>query len=1441
MRSAIRMPPSIRVLPTVLCLVFGLCLIDTGLPIMAHDFSGNTGSGGPPLEPDDCPSCCSPDPGGCEDGECFDGSDCGTSSGPVNFWDGREEHAVVDLTVDGYLPIQFARYYDSQTEYDSPLGYGWGHSYDMRILRYGDGNVVLRRESGRRREFESEGGGNFTSPPGENSTTLHENPDGTMTYLDADGTEYGFDANGRLAKIEDLFGNRLELLYDPGGRLPLQGKSKFSLDPDEYGIIALDYRLVTVRERDTLGSLTGRRIDLSYDTNTGRLEAVTDHTARTWSVAHDDQGNLSRVFAPENVVYDYAYEDPLDLHNLTFLDEGDQGFGLVYDDEDRVLQQTFVGGTVLDIEYRIDDSTAVTKTVRDDQGQTLRVATTQYYFSPNGNPEIIIDALGTTWEYPRDGDGRSLTAKVTEDGAVDSLRDTGFSRDATGNSDTVSILHGGETLTQEYTFDGNIAATARISIDSNPGVVHGFDRVFDYDDRGLPRAVLQEKRIVSNGDTDTPTFATLSFEYDDFGQLTKLTYPDGQFDSRGYSQGYQVSGNGRTFGRDLRGNLTSVTDENDDAWTFEYDDLDRLTVARDPLGVETVLNWQADRLANTERGKNEADPGRVEKLIYDSAGRLAEIRRVSSTGEVTIRKIFRDSDGFPIRTEDAEGRVVTYEYDLLDRLTDMTDAAGRTLSKTYDVFGNPTGVSDASGRSSSLTFRAMNNHGVPLIAADGAARNFDIRRDALGSVNEVEDPDGGIVSHQRDALGRTAVFTTAEGSATSFTYDGRTNIDSAARPGVGTTTYQYDPEGRLIVIDHPGTEFDATIQRDPAGRIERLADGDSDLRYSYDDRGRVTRETNHLTGRWVDTTFDRFDRRTGVASSDGIDVEYLYDESGHLERILKSGVPEATYIRDRSGLPVAITYGNGVRTGFKYDPGGRLASATSKDADGTVLLDVDYTRDLGGLVDTKQVRILEPSGSTLNRRYVYTYTSAARLQREEARDGTTDALLWARTFQYDALGNRQTVIHDGGPTSSYAYNPGSRLESITTGPEIANFAHSPRGELTSEQSSSGNYTFDYDPVGRLKRAEGPDGVLTIERSVDGRILAQTFDGDRTEFVYDGVNVLSEHGSSGVVRNLLGGAVDLVVSRQAGASNRYLLHDPLTRSTTLLLDETGLPVRAQWYRAFGEIDGSDGIESMPFHFGGRPEVPGTRLLDFRERAYRPDHGRFTTVDPLRLDMLRVVPYGGVAHFSLQSAGAQIVRRHPDAQIDLGGYTLAENRPVQYRDPMGQDSPSSVGAAPAYSTRSVVAADAAVDAGRGSSAQGAHCAGVGSTGGLAGSAKAQARRRCRDRLRARMIECFKAAAVSKYIIKWAPPPWPDLARPIGTSICILEYRAQARASCGCKSLACPIPKPAPIASASCQPRPPRTPQRPAGGWYDQDSFDDAFDSCVQRGDCDGFGGR
>jgi RHS repeat-associated protein len=155
----------------------------------------------------------------------------------------------------------------------------------------------------------------------------------------------------------------------------------------------------------------------------------------------------------------------------------------------------------------------------------------------------------------------------------------------------------------------------------------------------------------------------------------------------------------------------------------------------------------------------------------------------------------------------------------------------------------------------------------------------------------------------------------------------------------------------------------------------------------------------------------------------------------------------------------------------------------------------------------------------------------------------------------------------------------------------------------------------------------------------GRRISKTINGQVTQFIYDGNDIVQETGGSPLsVRYLRTLKVDEMLGflRQDGAY--FSIYDGLGSALTLT-DQAGSPTVQYSYEPFGKTQSSNIAFANSFQFAGR-ENDGTGLYSYRARYYHPKLQRFITQDPAGL-------LGG--------------------DVNLYGYV--RNRPLKFTDALG----------------------------------------------------------------------------------------------------------------------------------------------------------------------------
>ncbi|MEK6699965.1 MAG: DUF6531 domain-containing protein, partial [Nitrospirota bacterium] len=221
------------------------------------------------------------------------GSNFAFGGKPVSLVSGAETFSRTDLSLGSLYPINVQRRYNSRSGYDSPLGYGWALNYDKRIYTYPDGSVTLRKECGWKIRFTWSAAGYLPST-GETGT-LVQNVDGSFLYIDKSGEKETYDPQGRLTSMADAKGNSLLLTYTGSTRESLWGLLLANIDQTLPLIVAYDYHLSKIEEKDAAGALTGNKVELHYSAATGRLMDIQDNIGRTVTYTQDNIGNLTSV------------------------------------------------------------------------------------------------------------------------------------------------------------------------------------------------------------------------------------------------------------------------------------------------------------------------------------------------------------------------------------------------------------------------------------------------------------------------------------------------------------------------------------------------------------------------------------------------------------------------------------------------------------------------------------------------------------------------------------------------------------------------------------------------------------------------------------------------------------------------------------------------------------------------------------------------------------------------------------------------------------------------------------------------------------------------------------------------------------------------------------------------------------------------------------------
>ncbi|HVX70242.1 MAG TPA: RHS repeat-associated core domain-containing protein [Mycobacteriales bacterium] len=396
-----------------------------------------------------------------------------------------------------------------------------------------------------------------------------------------------------VTSVTDPRGNTTSYSYDSYGNLTLATDADGDIAARSYNVVGELTSSVSPRGEVDGADASDFTTTYAYDAD-GRLTATTDPLGRVSREAYDLDGDLVSSTDPDGHVTTYAYDADRERTKLTRAD-----------------------GTVASTAY---DAGGLIEARTDASG-----ATTSYAYDPLGRLVSASDPLGRVTSYRYD-DAGNLTAMTDADGQT-----TTYGYDA--DNELVSVAYSDATTAAVgYAYD---AAGRRVSMTDGTGTSH-----YSYNEAGWLTSLVD-----GAGET-------VGYGYDIDGEVTAITYPNGQVITRGY---------------DPAGRMVTVTDWNGRATRFGYAADGDLRAIDYPNGVS-------------------------EDTDYDRAGRTASIADTVGGSTLFADAYTRSPDG-QLTASTVTGEVdqpdETYGYDSLNRLTSSSSG-----EYGYDAADNPTGLAD---------------------------------------------------------------------------------------------------------------------------------------------------------------------------------------------------------------------------------------------------------------------------------------------------------------------------------------------------------------------------------------------------------------------------------------------------------------------------------------------------------------------------------------------------------------------------------------------------------------------------------------------------------------------------------------------------------------------------------------------------------------------------
>ncbi|BBE72967.1 putative deoxyribonuclease RhsA [Pleomorphomonas sp. SM30] len=1186
----------------------------------------------------------------------------------------------------------------------SGLGYGWRYDFDVRAV-FESGKLLISMPDGRKIGFRksSDGTGYVPGSWGANGWFDYDYPR-QETVVDSGNDVALTDVDGSVYVIYNLD----PIPTNANKVSDFRGYTKSVKRPDGYTIAVGLAQSTGVTSVQYIQDSLGRRIDFQYSTNyVGRLVAASvggtivanyDYKNVTSSADKEEfltifpngipAGILESDAVLAKVSYtetparsiQYVYENTAIPTALTgIIDERNVRYATFsYDASGYPTQTTHAGnvGKVTIAYERANNRVRVTNalgkikyinysTTSDGgyrQNTVTGVASTNcpasnssFTYDTNNFVKSVVDEEGRTTTFVRNSVG--LPTTITRGAGTTAAETQTITWNTTLRRPTTVTVAGQTKTTYTWT-SGRLTKVQQTDLTAAADPARTW--TMTYTSGGQLASV--DGPLAGTDDTTLYGWNTSGFlasVTDELGHVTQIT------------------------AWNLRGQPTRVVDPNGTVVTYDYDGAGRLTkVSQDTAGTPLVWSIAYDLSGDVTRI---TDPtGAYLAYGYDGARRLSKI--TNAKGEtVTLGKNLLDLvTSVTVKDASATPQTTysdTRSYDELGRLIKLVSGTNFTSRQSWDLSGLLETQTDARGGVVTTAYDAVTRL-ASRTAEDGGVES--LTYDGDGDVAAYEDPKGLDTTYVRNGFGDVVQETSPDRGTTTYEYDTR-GLKTRRTDASGTVTqWSYDAAGRPATITFPAaTGYNVTFTWDATaggnegiGRLTGMTDGAGSSSWTYDAKGRVTKEVRKI-GAYSYTTLYAFDTEGQLAQvtyPSGRVVNYTYDAMGlpsgvTTKRTSTSAVQTvsnwATY--EPFGPLNGIGFGNGLVWYEYFDLGGFPDSIGLSNPDGTGVLFQRYHPNDGvnitglndALDDTQDVWMDGADG----------YDAANRLTKAGLTEGS---VFKTHRYTYDKVGNRLTesTTPAGGSTTTetYAYTAGTnRLATVKTGATtLRSFAYDAEGSVTSDTRAGLVYTYTYDPLNRLRMTR-QDGTQVGVNVYDGasRLSTRTITNlDTANGTVHYVHLLGGGGDldalmpgMGVVMGGLGNRVLAEIDGATGVTSReyiwlgdrviavaptgaaagtlyWVTTDHLARPVQMTSGSKAVVWRVK-YGPFGELIEKTGSAGLNARFPGQWFQLENGLSWNWHRHYDASLGRYVQPDPLGLvdgpsvyGYVRQNPMGGV---------------------------------------------------------------------------------------------------------------------------------------------------------------------------------------------------------------------
>jgi RHS repeat-associated protein len=978
---------------------------------------------------------------------------------PVDSATGNETEQQTDIKVGGRGPgLRVVRSYNGLAAVEAkeagPWGFGWTGSYDASLeINSGAGTATVHQDDGSTATFYQSGEG-YTQAGWTEARLVKEGANYVYTLPDqlklefnsagrliketernGNSNTFTYNASNQLEKVTDGDSRTLTFKYKAGGQVesitdPMAHVVKYGYESGNLTSVTIEGKVRWKFEYNASHEMTkltdgrGDATTMEYDTSHRVIKQAVAGHERKWKYGtyettliepngSETVERFNEASEPTEVTrakgtgietttkyeYNTATYSPTKL-----IDPNKHETTYSYDSEGNKISEKDPNSDERQWEY--DKAHNVLKETTP-EGETTTIKRNEH-----GEPTVLERPIGTETQKTEFKYGTH--GEQTEE--IDPLKHaTTYTYDAAGDKETKKDPEGNE---RKWKYNSD----SQVTEETSP---RGFITKTERDEQGRPTKITDalghtaEYRYDANGNIESATDGnhhTTKYTYNEENLPVKVEEPNGTLVETGY---------------DSAGQMTSHTDGNKHVWEYKRNLLEQAVEEKNPLGKLWKKTYEkAGHLELLE------DPEKhLTKYAYDESRRLKSIKySTEKPSEVTFAynkdskiTLVKDETGLTENTWDkldrltayknGAGKVVKYEYNLVNEPTKITYPNEKAVTRTYDKDERLEKVTDWNSRTDTFGYNADSQLASITYPAESKYEDKYIYNEA-DQLTEIKYIQGGLTAgfqtYARDSDGQLTKATNkafpgaatieykydendrlTEAGGLAYEYDKANNPTKIEGKGPYTynvgdelekgpeATYAYNEDGRRTETKPttgPATTYGydqvgnlTSVNRPEEGTTKKIEDS-----YTYD--GNNLRQSQTINGTKTNLTWDTAEEEVPRILSDESNF-YIYGPGNlAIEQITSAGASQWMHHDWQGSMRAIMNLKGEIESAYTFNPFGSLNSS-SHSGNSLLRYDDEYTSTDNGLIylrartydpQTAQFLSVDPALQTTGEPYAYT-------------------------------------------------------------------------------------------------------------------------------------------------------------------------------------------------------------------------------------------------------------------------------------------------------------------------------------------------------------------------------------------------------------------------------------------------------------------------------------